>query len=285
MRERKEIEISIIMGVYNPKNSVVLQQAVRSMIQQTFRNWEMLMYDDGSDSEYIPVIEAAAKLDSRILLIRGEENRGLAYALNQCIRQAKGKYIARMDDDDISMPDRLEKLYEFLEHHKEYQWAGSNSELIDDEGVWGIEKMREIPCKTDFLSYSPYIHPSVVFRKDILKRLNGYKVAAETMRCEDYELFMRLHQQGYKGYNLQENLLKYREDHEGFKKRKYCYRVKEAKVRYEGFKKLGILKLHTMPYVVKPLVAGLVSPDVVKYMKRSVRRVTYAKGHRTGEAG
>ena len=79
--------------------------------------------------------------------------------------------------------------------------------------------------------------------------------------------------------------MKYREDRDSYKKRRYCYRVREAKVRYEGFKKLGILKLHTAPYVVKPLIAGLVSPNFVKYMKRSVRRVTYAKGKRTRETG
>lgn len=283
--KKEQIEISVIMGVYNPKNKVQFQQAVRSIINQTFQQWEMLIYDDGSDERYIPVIEKTAKLDKRIRLIRNEKNHGLAYGLNECLKQAKGRYIARMDDDDISMPDRLEKLYGFLENHREYQWAGSNSELIDENGVWGIERMQKIPCKEDFLSYSPYIHPSVVFRKKILERLNGYKVAAETMRCEDYELFMRLHEQGYKGYNLQENLLKYREDREGYKKRKYCYRVREVKVRYEGFKKLGILKFRTVPYVVKPLVAGLVSPDFVKYMKKSVRRVTYPREQRTRETG
>lgn len=283
--KKKKIEISVIMGVYNPKSRAQLQQAVRSVINQTFQEWEMLICDDGSDKSYIPIIEETSKLDERIILIRDEKNQGLAHALNECLKRARGRYIARMDDDDISMPDRLEKLYGFLESHKEYQWAGSNSELIDENGVWGVERMQEIPCKEDFLLYSPYIHPSVVFRKSILKRLNGYKVAAETMRCEDYELFMRLHERGYKGYNLQENLLKYREDRESYKKRRYCYRVREAKVRYEGFKKLGILKLHTAPYVVKPLIAGLVSPNFVKYMKRSVRRVTYAKGKRTRETG
>src|SRR5699024_3199279 len=112
---KREIKITVIMGVYNPKQPEYLLQAVQSIIGQTFQDWEMLIYDDGSDKEYIPVIRKAAELDPRIRLIRCEKNHGLAYALNQCIKQAKGQYIARMDDDDISKPGRLEKIYDFLE--------------------------------------------------------------------------------------------------------------------------------------------------------------------------
>ena len=116
----------LLWGFTTLINKVQFQQAVRSIINQTFQQWEMLIYDDGSDERYIPVIEKTAKLDKRIRLIRNEKNHGLAYGLNECLKQAKGRYIARMDDDDISMPDRLEKLYGFLENHREYQWAGSN---------------------------------------------------------------------------------------------------------------------------------------------------------------
>lgn len=163
--KKTTIEISVIMGVYNPKNKEQLMAAVASIVNQTFQNWEMLLYDDGSESTYIPVIQEAANMDSRITLIRNPKNHGLAYGLNQCIQRAKGRYIARMDDDDISKPQRLEKMYEFLENHKEYQWVGSNSELINEHGVWGKDTVQEIPQKEDFLAYSPYIHPTVVYVK------------------------------------------------------------------------------------------------------------------------
>lgn len=279
--KKATIEISVIMGVYNPKSREQLMAAVESIVNQTFQNWEMLLYDDGSEPIYIPVIQEAADMDSRITLIRNEKNHGLAYGLNQCIQRAKGRYIARMDDDDISKPQRLEKMYEFLEKHKEYQWVGSNSELIDEHGVWGNDTMEEIPGKEDFLAYSPYIHPTVVFRKKVLERLKGYKVAEETRRCEDYELFMRLHERGYRGYNLQESLLQYREDLNAYKKRKYCYRIREMKVRYEGFKKLGILKPQTVPYVVRPLVSGLISPKLIQYIRKQPGRNAYVPKPRT----
>lgn len=265
------------MGVYNPKQPEYLLQAVQSIIGQTFQDWEMLIYDDGSDKKYIPVIRKAAELDPRIRLIRCEKNHGLAYALNQCIKQARGKYIARMDDDDISKPERLEKIYDFLEIHREYQWAGTNSDLIDEKGVWGRGTMQEIPEKEDYLPYSPYIHPSVVFRKKILDRIKGYKVASDTMRCEDYELFMRLYENGYRGYNLQEPLFQYREDDNAYKKRKYCYRIREMKIRYQGFKKLGILSIRTLPYVVKPVVTGLIPHKTIKYLRKYGKREAYVQ--------
>ena len=274
---KRNEKITVIMGVYNPRQPEYLLQAVQSIIGQTFQDWAMLIYDAGSDKEYIPVIRKAAELDPRIRLIRCEKNHGLAYALNQCIKQAKGQYIARMDDDDISKPERLEKIYDFLETHREYQWAGSNSDLIDEKGVWGEGNMQEIPGKEDYLPYSPYIHPSVVFRKKILDRLKGYKVASDTMRCEDYELFMRLYENGYRGYNLQESLFQYREDDNAYKKRKYCYRIREMKIRYQGFKRMGILSIRTLPYVVKPLAVGLVSPRILKYFRKSGKREAYVQ--------
>ena len=77
--KKTTIEISVIMGVYNPKNKEQLMAAVASIVNQTFQNWEMLLYDDGSEPTYIPVIQEAANMDSRITLIRNPKNHGLAY--------------------------------------------------------------------------------------------------------------------------------------------------------------------------------------------------------------
>lgn len=261
----KSIKISVITGVYNPDREM-LMKAVRSIIAQTMQDWEMILCDDGSSPEYRETIREAAGLDKRIYCVRNEKNRGLAYALNQCIRRARGEYIARMDDDDESRPERFEKQYMFLETHQEYQWTGSNAELFDGEGVWGTEKAAEIPRETDFLKYSPYIHPSVMFRAEVLKKNYGYIPSSMTRRCEDYELFMRLHLKGYRGYNIQENLLLYREDKKSLEKRKMTFRLKEMMIRYRGFKRLGILRPSTMPYVFRPLAGGVIPVTLIKYM-------------------
>lgn len=142
-----------------------------------------MIYDDGSDQKGQAVIQRAADMDPRVRCIRGEKNMGLGYGLNQCIRQAKGRYIARMDGDDIAKPQRLEKQYAFLETHPQYQWVGSNAELIDQNGVWGFLKMPEEPKARDFLPCSPYIHPSVLFRKETLVQAGGYDPSPDFFLC------------------------------------------------------------------------------------------------------
>ena len=154
------------MGVYNPDERQ-LKEAVRSICAQTVKDWEMILYDDGSDREHAEIIRRVSHVDKRIRWIRNNQNHGLAYALNEGLRLAEGMYIARMDDDDIALPDRFEKQCRFLEEHPEFQWTGTNAELFDDAGVWGKEKMPGIPKKEDFLKYSPYIHPSVMFCRDL----------------------------------------------------------------------------------------------------------------------
>jgi len=279
----EKVEISVIMGVFNPEDRGQLYQAAMSIINQSFQQWEMIICDDGSGAKYIDTIKMTAELDYRIKYIRSNRNRGLAHALNQGIPVSRGKYIARMDADDISKPYRLKRLYNFLEAHPQYDWVGSNSELFDDDGVWGIGITQEIPAKKDFLEHSPYIHPSVMFRREVLIKMNGYKVSKLTARCEDYELFMRLHKHGYQGYNIQEELIEYRENHNSYVRRKYKYCIREMQVRLKGFRKLGILNIQTSPYVIKPLIVGLLSPRMLGYIKRSVRNNYYAEGQKNSQ--
>lgn len=265
MRENQVI-ISVFMGVYNPREAY-LKAAVESIGRQTFPHWEFLIYDDGSEEKAAEMIRKVAKTDPRIRLFRGEENRGLAYGLNVCIKAMRGKYGARMDDDDLSAPDRLSRLYEFLETHQEYGWAGSAARLFDEQGVWGRETVKERPKEEDFLACSPYIHPSVMFRKEVLESAGGYRASGQTRRCEDYELFMRLHTSGYCGFNLQEPLLDYRESRESYKKRNAVSRIREMQVRFQGFQKLGILKCRTIPYVLRPVAAGVL-PGTILFLRR-----------------
>lgn len=272
--EQRKIEISVIMGVYNPLDRDILEKAVASVIGQTFENWELILCDDGSDIAYQSVIGEAARMDERIIRIRNSSNYGLGYSLNQCLSIAQGKYIARMDGDDISLPDRFQKEYDFLENHPEYQWVGSNSELFDGQGVWGIDRVPEQPEAKDFYAYSPYIHPTIMFRKNIPRKVNGYPVSEETRRCEDYELFMRLHKEGYHGYNLQEPLLQYREDNNTYKRRTMQSRIREMKIRYKGFRQLGILGPEAVPYIIRPLAAGTVSPAIIQFARKNYRAIS-----------
>lgn len=272
MIELKEhTKISVIMGSYNPKKEY-LQRAVCSIICQTFYDWELIIYDDGSEDEQRNIIDEIAAMDRRILVIHGDYNRGLAYGLNRCLEIAKGNYIARMDDDDISKENRLEKQYDFLQSHPEFQWVSSNCYMFDDNSVWGIDRYPEEPGNEDFLAHSAYVHPATMFRKTILNETSGYQVSSDTMRCEDYELFMRLHAAGYRGYNFQDPLFYYREDENGVQKRKYRYRYREMLVRQRCFRELKILRLTTFPYVVKPLIVGMIPIKLLRKIRRLMKK-------------
>lgn len=280
MKEYKK-KVSVIMGIYNQWDEQILMDAVNSILTQTCTDFEFIICDDGSDQRAAEKINRLAELDSRIILIGEEENHGLAFSLNQCIGKACGQYIARMDADDISLPMRLEHQINFLDTHPEYMWCGCNTFLFDENGIWGERKMPEIPKDKDYLKYSPFIHPAVMYRAEIFEIMDGYKVSKETLRCEDYEIFMRFHQVGYRGYNIQENLFQYRETAASFQKRSIHARMNEAKIRYRNFKTMGILWPNGWIYVLRPVIAGLVPYKLLMWLKRYEAKETQNENRNT----
>lgn len=274
--------VSVIMSVYNQLNFEQLHDAVESVLLQTFKNFEFIIYNDGSDNRVSEKLHEYAKKDSRIRLIENTENNGLAYSLNTCINMARGKYLARMDDDDISDVNRLYVQYTYLEQHPEISYVGCNAKLIDSNGVWGIRRMPENPRKESFLRYSPFIHPTVMIRKSVFNGCEAYRVDKTTWRCEDYELFMRLLKLGHRGCNIQEALFFYREDKKSYKKRKFRYRVDEARLRYRNFKELQMMFPFGWWYVIRPLLATLV-PSFIILLVRKLKHLgdmDYATGNR-----
>lgn len=263
-------EISILMGTYND-NPVYTAQAVDSILGQTFTDFELIIWDDGSETAYLNWLRSCCAKDSRIRLFSSAQNCGLAAVLNRCFSCASGKYIVRMDADDISRADRLEKQAAFLNQHPEYAFAGSNARMIGTHGVWGERRLEEVPDRNSFLRTSPFIHPSVMFRREVIEASGGYCESPKYLRAEDYEFFMRLYAAGWYGYNIQERLLDYREAPESYKKRKYRYRICECRVRFEGFRRLGILK-GNLRYALKPLAGGMLPC----WMMQRIRKRRYA---------
>ena len=292
--------ISVIMGVYNQKDARQLRQAVDSVLGQTMQDLEFLIWDDGSDEEGAKVLREVCSGDERIRLIQGgcsespgtespesgpagrnpdpeprkprdPANHGLAWALNGCIEQARGEYIARMDADDICLPERLARQYEYLERHPEIGYVGCGAELFDDRGTWGRREMPASPSAEDYLRYSPFIHPSVTFRTEVLRQAGGYRTARETMRCEDYDLFLRLYLSGCHGYNLPEVLFRYREDRGSFRRRTFRSRMREMRVRMRYFGRLPVSGGKRLLYTVRPLAAALVPGRVIRLVRRAAQ--------------
>lgn len=264
--------VTVIMSTYNCKSYDQLKKSVMSIINQSYSDWEMIIYNDGSKdngktSSYIRNISC---LDPRIKVMDCPENHGLAYAKNKMIEEARGEYITAQDDDDVSHPKRLAREVDFLDNHSEYAFVGTVAKVFDANGTWGHYDLKEKPTRNTFLWNSPFLHPSVMFRRKVLDQVNGYRVAKDTMRAEDYDLFFRLYARGYEGYNIQEDLYEYRIENNPTKKyRPMSDRIQEAKVRYKGFKSFNMLT-KGIPYIIKPILIGLI-PQRIFYLIRKNR--------------
>lgn len=270
--------VSVIMSVYNQRDAFGLEASINSILKQSFEDVELLIWDDGSDSEANMLLERAlgwnrelglSNRDKRISYFHKDTtNNGLAHALNQLISHCRGKYIARMDADDVSDVNRLKEQYEFLESHPEYDWCGTNAVLFDEKGEYGQRVLPEVPKAKDYLRFSPFIHPSVMFRSSLFETEEAYSEDNKILRCEDLELFARLHLHGHRGYNLQNDLFYYREDRKGYKRRSVRARWSETTLRWNCYKKMGI----PIPLVIlcglRPMIGGLIPNGLIYAWKR-----------------
>lgn len=263
--------VSVIIGAYNAEAVPTFAASMQSIISQSLKELEIIICDDGSkDKTYDLLLEYASK-DDRIKLLHNEINKGLGYTLNKCLAVSRGKYIARHDIDDISDTRRLEIEVNFLEKNKDISFVGSNVLLFDENGVYAERKLPEYVRREDFLFNSPFIHGSLLLKRNCLLDVGGYRNVWWTLRNEDYDLWMRLYAKDYKGYNIQKSLYRFLEDKNAAKRRKYRYRINECIVRINGFRNLKMLwkNLH---YVIKPLIVGLLPIGLIRYLQHMRER-------------
>lgn len=255
-------QISVLMGVYYRHSDIAaLRRSVQSIQHQTVEDLELLICDDGSSREAAAYLEQSARKDPRIRLVRGRSLISLACKLNACFRQARGVWIARMDDDDVSHLDRLEKQMEYLIQHTEIDFLGCSVNHMIDGKIVGTRCLPERPAVKDFLFTMPFVHPALMFRRDALERVGGYREDRTCVLCEDYDLLLRLYESGCHGGNLQEILLDYSIEGIQRGRRRYCYRINEAVTRFQRFKAAGLLPA-AFPYVLKPLAVGMVPTQI-----------------------
>lgn len=203
--------ITVLMPVFNGER--YLESALRSISGQTHQNFEILVIDDGSTDATPAILEEYRVVDTRLRVIR-QANAGISAALNAGIAAARGALIARMDADDLMLPDRLEKQAAFLLEYSALGFCASHMEMIDGKGrVFGEYCPK--PLSLDDLSAQmareeaiTYTHPTVMYRADVVRRLGGYDSRYEP--CEDMELFGRMILAGWPGLVLPEKLMQYR---------------------------------------------------------------------------
>lgn len=203
-------KISVLMGIYNCADT--LAQAVVSIQNQTYTNWELILCEDGSSDHAYEVAKKLAAEDAQIVLLRNEKNLGLNATLNRCLAAATGKYIARMDGDDDCLPDRFEKQITFLESHPEFQIVSSAMILFDENCEWGLASCPEYPQPKDTVSGTAFCHAAVLMKKECMDAVDGYTEDPRMLRVEDVNLWIKLYAAGYRGYNIQEPLYRMRND-------------------------------------------------------------------------
>lgn len=201
--------ISIIISVYN--NEQTIDKCIEAILKQTFQDFELIIIDDNSSDSSWHQIEAYRKIDKRINVYRNSVNLGLAKSLNRAICLSQYKLIARMDGDDYPNEKWLESLYCFLSKNKNIDIVGSFATLINSKGeiIGNSVKPTEHNEIIKALRYSnPIIHPSVVIRREVFKKLSGYN--SKLTKAQDLDLWHRASRRGFIFANYPSELINYR---------------------------------------------------------------------------
>jgi hypothetical protein len=184
----RKFKVSVVMSVYNGER--YLREAIDSILGQTFRDFEFIIVDDGSTDGTWAILQSYD--DPRIFLLRNEENIGLTRSLNKGLAVVQGDYIARMDADDISWPERLEKQVAYLDVHPEVGLIGTSVEIIGERGE-RLAVLRR-PMDPTFITWSLLfdnclVHSTVMYRRSLVEKLGGYN---PSRYAQDYGLWSRM---------------------------------------------------------------------------------------------
>lgn len=227
--------VSVIMPVFN--SEPFLAEAIQSVLDQSFGDFELIIINDGSaDNSEFTILSFP---DPRIVYIKNKENLGLIYSLNRGIDLSRGKYLARMDGDDICNPDRLIKQVDYLNQHKSIAVVASTVSLINESGnetgIWPLDRKTVSPksIRRTLPFANCLAHPAVMMRSELIKKLK-YKKGQTNI--EDYDLWLRIQNRGYRIAKIDEPLLRYREHSNSvtqalLQKKNPFYKMAKMKIR------------------------------------------------------
>ena len=265
-KQKQRPAISVVMSAYNSEKYIA--EAIESILNQTFKDFEFIIINDGSTDKTLEIIKNYSRKDKRIKLIKNTKNLGLIKSLNKGLKAARGKYIARMDADDISLPERFKIQYDYLEKNIEIFLIGSGVIQIDKKGkeilksrpITGVKKIKRILRKRNCIA-----HPTIMFQND-----QNIFYREKMLYCEDYDLYLRLLHKKNKLDNIKELLLKYRISPDSItnskraiqdlfvEEAKKFYRESEKSNResYEDFNPNWILKIKIEESLEKNILAS-----------------------------
>lgn len=268
-------KISVIMAVYNCEKT--LDKAIQSILEQTYKNWTMIICDDGStDGTYEILQRYKAQYPDKFIIIQNDGNKQLPYSLNHCLQYVNTNLVARMDGDDWSMPERFEKQVNFLKEHPEYDLVSTGVTVFDGEKKIASIIKTPVPTRKTMLRENAFSHATIMTYKRVYDTLGGYSLNPSALRVEDVDLWCRFLAAGFHGYNLPDELYVILEDVNAVKRRTFQARLNSARTRSKGYKLMGFHGLICyQPYlmVFKALIPTGVYQTMhkwkLKYMKSS----------------
>ena len=256
------------MSVYN--GAKFLAEAIDSILAQTFTDFEFIVIDDASSDDSLHIINSYK--DARIIVLQNTKNIGLTKSLNIGIAKAKGKYIARMDADDISMPKRLEKQFGFMEEHLEFAFCGTRAKTINDVGK-EISFFKPPTDSSKILALlifkNCFFHSSLIIRTEKILRVSGYN--ENYKYAQDYKLYLELFKNKCYGINLKEQLL--------------VYRVLNSNISHTNSDKQEDLACRAINNALQDCYGINVNTQLIKkntfshYLQRAIRANKYRRGH------
>ena len=228
--------VSIVIPVHNGEEYI--KESIASCLTQTYKNLEIIVVDDKSEDNTLNILK---KYGNRITTIPVEKQNGLGNVINIGIRKSKGKYIARMDADDIMYPTRIEKQVEYLESHPNCVAVGGQIDIIDENGnITGHREyaVEDKDIKKNLFLFQPFAHPAVTLKRSTLEEIGLYP--EDMWKVEDVKLFLILSTKG-EFHNLEDTVLKYRMTFKTESQAKMLDHFKKTnEVRNWAVKELGI---------------------------------------------
>ena len=268
--------LSVLMSVYRSEKPIFLDRAMHSVwSDQTHRPDEIVLVEDGPLTESLYNVIAAwkRKLGNRLIVLSNRENMGLTKSLNKGLKAVSGKYVARMDSDDISLPRRFEMQLAYMESHPEVAVLGGA--LQEFNVANDCLNIRHYPPRnSDVLKQiykaSPCAHPAVMMRRDIFD--NGLTYDERYRTSQDVALWYDVLCAGYEINNLSETLVKFRMDGDVFKRRSRSYAANEFKIYIRGIHRLYGLLTWRYVYPVVRLLFRLMPVRVIQWIYGSGMR-------------
>lgn len=258
--------ITVIMGIYNC--APTLAEALDSLLNQTCQEFKVVMCDDGSSDNTSEVArQYVDRHPGKFILIRNDRNLGLNFTLNRCLEYTDTEYVARMDGDDRSLPERFAEEIGFLDSHPEFHIVSTPMIYFDDNGEFRRGSGGYEVVKKDFLKGSPFCHAPCMVRTEAYRNVGGYTVSPELLGVEDYHLWFKMYAAGYRGVMLDMPLYMMRDDRNAASRRTFGRYLRVARVMWRGYPMIG-LPVWNRLYALRPIVTACLPEFVYNIFHR-----------------